>query len=54
MFVVLDIFENNENKEIPIFSDPLPNSANASRPIAILIGKENSEKLGEFIPIIQN
>ena len=59
MFVVLEIYENKENldsehKMTPIFTEPLPNSADASRPIALIMGKENSETLGEFIPIIQN
>lgn len=58
MFVALEIYENNEyldnqHNMVPIFSEPLPNSADASRPIALLMGKENSETLGEFIPIIQ-
>ena len=59
MFVVLEIYENNGNVDqqdemAPIFTDPLPNSADASRPIALIMGKESSESLGEFIPIIQN
>ena len=59
MFVVLEIYENNGNVDqqdemASIFTDPLPNSADASRPIALIMGKESSESLGEFIPIIQN
>ena len=50
MFVVLEIYENKENldsehKITPIITEPLPNSADASQPIALIMGKDSSEHL---------
>ena len=59
MFVVLELYVVNQDSESDqdiyelIYSEPKPNSADKSRPIALIMGKEDSETLGEFIPIIQ-
>ena len=61
MFVVLDIFEKKvidsidgkETKYIQVYSESSPNSADASRPVALIMGKENTENLANFIPNIQ-
>ncbi|CAL4064161.1 unnamed protein product [Meganyctiphanes norvegica] len=54
MFVVLDIYEIKHEQNISVYSEPLPNSPDASRPIALVMGKENYETLSEWIPIIQS
>ncbi|CAL4090779.1 unnamed protein product, partial [Meganyctiphanes norvegica] len=36
-----------------IYSEPKSNSADKSRPITLIMGKEDSETLGEFIHVIQ-
>ena len=60
MFVVIEIYERKENPSdcsqsqyILIYSDPLPNSAEACRPVSLIMGKENTETLKEFIPLMQ-
>ena len=60
MFVVLELYEtklnpnSSQNKYDLVYSEPLPNSADASRPITLIMGKENNETLGELIPLIQS
>ena len=60
MFVVLEIYEikhnpnSSQNQYVLVYSEPLPNSSDASRPITLIMGKENNETLGEFIPLIQS
>ena len=60
MFVVIDIYERKENPSDSsqsqyslIYSDPLPNSPEACRPVSLIMGKENIETLREFILVIQ-
>ena len=60
MFVVLEIYEikhnpnSSQNQYVLVYSEPLPNSSDASRPITLIMGKENNETLGELIPLIQS
>ena len=36
-----------------MYSEPKPNSADKARPISLIMGKEDSNTLGEFISLIQ-
>ena len=60
MFVVLELYEykespnSSQSQYVLVYSEPLPNSSDAARPIALVMGKENLETLGELIPVIQS
>ena len=59
MFVVLEISKirldcyNVQDKYELVYSELQPNSADKSRPIALIMGKEDRETLGIFFPMIQ-
>ena len=59
MFVPLEMYEKkinpspSENKYIIVDSETLPNSADRARPIALIMGKENSDTLKQLYPRVQ-
>ena len=59
MFVPLEMYEkrinplSSENEYVIVDSEKLPNSADRARPIALIMGKENTDTLKKFIPRIQ-
>ena len=59
MFVFLELYErkmcpiSSQSQYVQVYSEPLSNSADAARPLALIMGKENNETLTEFIPVVQ-